>query len=48
MLQVSGEANRQRFRVDLGSGALLIKDPIDRGALCGLRSSCVMQLRVRD
>ncbi|XP_072486653.1 protocadherin gamma-C4 isoform X3 [Notamacropus eugenii] len=43
-LQVAGEANQRYFRVDLDSGALLVKDPIDREALCGLSASCVVPL----
>ncbi|MEJ1280139.1 protocadherin gamma subfamily C 4 [Cricetulus griseus] len=43
-LQVAGEVNQRHFRVDLDSGALLIKNPIDREALCGLSASCIVPL----
>lgn len=43
-LQVAGEVNQRHFRVDLDSYALLIKNPIDREALCGLSASCIVPL----
>lgn len=43
-LQVAGEVNQRHFRVDLDSGALLIKNPIDREALCGLSANCIVPL----
>nr|CAI9688950.1 unnamed protein product [Rangifer tarandus platyrhynchus] len=43
-LRVAGEVNQRHFRVDLDSGALLIRNPIDREALCGLSASCIVPL----
>ncbi|XP_053734303.1 protocadherin gamma-C5-like isoform X7 [Synchiropus splendidus] len=45
-LQVASDAGEQYFSVDLGKGELLVNDRIDREALCGHSSSCVLPLQV--
>ncbi|KAM8847864.1 protocadherin gamma-C5-like [Synchiropus picturatus] len=45
-LRVASEAGKQFFRVDEGKGELLVNDRIDREALCGQSSSCVLPLQV--
>ncbi|XP_037531220.1 protocadherin gamma-C5 [Nematolebias whitei] len=45
-LRVASEAGEQYFRVDAGTGELLVNDRIDREALCGQSASCVLPLQV--
>ncbi|XP_053734372.1 protocadherin gamma-C5-like [Synchiropus splendidus] len=45
-LHVASEAGKQYFSVDVGKGELLVNDRIDREALCGQSSSCVLPLQV--
>ncbi|XP_053734373.1 protocadherin gamma-C5-like [Synchiropus splendidus] len=45
-LRVASDAGEQYFSVDVGKGELLVNDRIDREALCGQSSSCVLPLQV--
>ncbi|XP_059202412.1 protocadherin gamma-C5-like [Centropristis striata] len=45
-LRVSSEAGEQYFSVDAGKGDLVVNDRIDREALCGQSTSCVLPLKV--
>ncbi|KAM8848072.1 uncharacterized protein ACB058_011855 [Synchiropus picturatus] len=45
-LRVAADAGEQYFSVDVGKGELLVNDRIDREALCGQSSSCVLPLQV--
>ncbi|XP_041845415.1 protocadherin gamma-C5-like [Melanotaenia boesemani] len=45
-LRVASEAGEQYFSVDAGKGELVVNDRIDREALCGQSSSCVLTLQV--
>ncbi|XP_029959695.1 protocadherin gamma-C5-like isoform X12 [Salarias fasciatus] len=45
-LRVASEAGEQYFRVDAGKGELVVNDRIDREALCGQSTSCVLPLQV--
>nr|XP_043896566.1 protocadherin gamma-C5-like isoform X5 [Solea senegalensis] len=45
-LRVASEADKQYFTVDAGKGELVVNDRIDREALCGQSTSCVLPLQV--
>ncbi|XP_051810386.1 protocadherin gamma-C5-like [Acanthochromis polyacanthus] len=45
-LRVASEAGEQYFSVDAGKGELVVNDRIDREALCGQSTSCVLPLQV--
>ncbi|XP_064422969.1 protocadherin gamma-C5-like [Latimeria chalumnae] len=45
-LQIASEESKKYFSLDMRSGALSVKDTIDRERLCGLSTSCVIQLEV--
>uniref|UniRef100_A0A3P8T1V2 Protocadherin 1 gamma 31 n=1 Tax=Amphiprion percula TaxID=161767 RepID=A0A3P8T1V2_AMPPE len=45
-LHVASEAGEQYFSVDAGKGELVVNDRIDREALCGQSTSCVLPLQV--
>uniref|UniRef100_A0A673C2N2 Protocadherin gamma-C5-like n=1 Tax=Sphaeramia orbicularis TaxID=375764 RepID=A0A673C2N2_9TELE len=45
-LRVASEAGKQYFTVDAGKGELVVNDRIDREALCGQSTSCVLPLQV--
>ncbi|KAG8004037.1 Protocadherin gamma-C5 [Nibea albiflora] len=45
-LRVASEAGKQYFSVDAGKGELVVNDRIDREALCGQSTSCVLPLQV--
>ncbi|XP_062281814.1 protocadherin gamma-C5-like [Scomber scombrus] len=45
-LRVVSEAGKQHFSVDAGKGELVVNDRIDREALCGQSTSCVLTLQV--
>ncbi|XP_059202419.1 protocadherin gamma-C5-like [Centropristis striata] len=45
-LRVDSEAGKQYFTVDAGKGELVVNDRIDREALCGQSTSCVLPLQV--
>ncbi|XP_034546733.1 protocadherin gamma-C5-like isoform X6 [Notolabrus celidotus] len=45
-LRVASEAGEQYFSVDAGKGELVVNNRIDREALCGQSTSCVIPLQV--
>ncbi|XP_062250279.1 protocadherin gamma-C5-like isoform X4 [Platichthys flesus] len=45
-LRVASEAGKQYFTVDAGKGELVVNERIDREALCGQSTSCVVPLQV--
>ncbi|XP_051275314.1 protocadherin gamma-C5 isoform X29 [Dicentrarchus labrax] len=45
-LHVASETGEQYFSVDAGKGELVVNDRIDREALCGQSTSCVLPLQV--
>ncbi|XP_030000822.1 protocadherin gamma-C5-like [Sphaeramia orbicularis] len=45
-LRVASEAGKQYFSVDAAKGELVVNDRIDREALCGQSTSCVLSLQV--
>ena len=45
-LRVASEAGKQYFSVDTGKGELVVNERIDREALCGQRTSCVLPQQV--
>ncbi|XP_034546151.1 protocadherin gamma-C5-like [Notolabrus celidotus] len=45
-LRVASEAGKQYFSVDAGKGELVVDDRIDREALCGQSTSCILPLQV--
>ncbi|XP_030595492.1 protocadherin gamma-C5-like [Archocentrus centrarchus] len=45
-LRVASEAGEQYFSVDAGKGELVVNDRIDREALCGQSTSCVLPLQI--
>uniref|UniRef100_A0A3P8V4V0 Protocadherin gamma-C3 n=1 Tax=Cynoglossus semilaevis TaxID=244447 RepID=A0A3P8V4V0_CYNSE len=45
-LRVASESDEQFFTVDAGKGELVVNDRIDREALCGQSTSCVLPLQV--
>ncbi|XP_034036954.1 protocadherin gamma-C5-like isoform X5 [Thalassophryne amazonica] len=45
-VRVASEADQQYFSVDVGKGELVVNDRIDREALCGQSTSCVLPLQV--
>ncbi|XP_043982212.1 protocadherin gamma-C5-like isoform X3 [Gambusia affinis] len=45
-LRVPSEAGGQHFSVDVGKGELVVNDRIDREALCGQSTSCILPLQV--
>ncbi|CAL8270613.1 unnamed protein product [Boreogadus saida] len=45
-LRVASEAGEQYFSVDTGKGELVVNERIDREALCGQRTSCVLPQQV--
>ncbi|XP_030594794.1 uncharacterized protein LOC115786640 [Archocentrus centrarchus] len=45
-LRVASEAGEQYFSVDAGKGELVVNDRIDREALCGQSTSCVLTLQM--
>ncbi|XP_033948352.1 protocadherin gamma-C5-like [Pseudochaenichthys georgianus] len=45
-LRVASEAGEQYFSVDAGKGELIVNDRIDREALCGQITSCVLPLQI--
>ncbi|MEE6478635.1 hypothetical protein FKM82_011910, partial [Ascaphus truei] len=45
-LHLGSEGSRRHFAVDQGSGALTVKQRIDRESLCGSSSSCLLHIEV--
>uniref|UniRef100_A0A3P8T1T8 Protocadherin 1 gamma 31 n=1 Tax=Amphiprion percula TaxID=161767 RepID=A0A3P8T1T8_AMPPE len=45
-LRVDSENGKQYFSVDAGKGELVVNDRIDREALCGQSTSCVLPLQI--
>uniref|UniRef100_A0A3B3UAC4 Protocadherin 1 gamma 31 n=1 Tax=Poecilia latipinna TaxID=48699 RepID=A0A3B3UAC4_9TELE len=45
-MRLASDAGEQYFSVDVGKGELIVKDRIDREALCGQSASCVLPLQI--